>query len=131
MRGLFFPMSGFPLLGYNKYRKKTREVSQIMEITGIIFTVILVSIIVALAIYLLCIACETTKEIVIGSIIVILVAILITASAILCANENKKVWNNGYCECGGKWKLVAVSDTDRGSRTKYYVCDECYKEITQ
>ena len=102
-----------------------------MEIFGIICVIVFATIIVGMIISLLCIACETTKGSIIGSAIVILAAILITAAAILDANESNKIWNDGYCECGGKWKLVAVSDTDYGSRTKYYICDECYKEITR
>lgn len=102
-----------------------------MEIFGIICAVVIVSIVVGMIISLLCIACETTKGKLIGSAIVILATILITSVVMLSANESNKIWNNGYCECGGKWKLVAVCDSDHSSRTKYYVCDECYKEITQ
>mgnify|MGYP003300421139 CR=1 FL=1 len=102
-----------------------------MEMFGIIFAIVIVSIIVGAIISLICIACETIKGKIIGSIVVILAAILITAIAMLSANESNKIWNDGYCECGGKWKLVAVCDSDHSSRTKYYICDECYKEITQ
>lgn len=102
-----------------------------MEIFGIICAVVIVIIVVAMIISLLCIACETIKGKIISSIVVILAAILITVVVILGANESNKIWNNGYCECGGKWKLVAVCDSDHSSRTKYYICDECYKEITR
>lgn len=102
-----------------------------MEMFGIIFIAVIIGIVDASTISLICVGCETAKGKIIGSIVVLLSTFLIVASAILCATERKKVWNDGYCECGGRWKLVAVSDTDHSSRTKYYVCDECYKEITQ
>ena len=108
--------------------ERTKEVNEIMEIVLIIGLIILVDV---SAISLVYIACETTAGKIIGSAVVILVTILITAGSMLCANESKKVWNDGYCECGGKWKLVAVCDSDYSSCTKYYICDECYKEITQ
>ena len=102
-----------------------------MEIFGIIFVAIIVGIIDVSIISLICVGCETAKGKIIGSIIVLLSTMLIVGCSALCAIENEKVWKDGYCECGGKWKLVAVSDTDHSSRTKYYICDECYKEITQ
>lgn len=40
-------------------------------------------------------------------------------------------WNDGHCECGGKWELRAVSESRMGSKTKYYACENCGKEITQ
>lgn len=102
-----------------------------MEMFGIIFVAVIFGVIDASIISLICVGCDTTKGKIIGSIIVLFFTILIIGSSVLCGIENKKTWNDGYCECGGRWKLVAVSDTDHSSRTKYYICDECYKEITQ
>ena len=102
-----------------------------MEMFGIIFLVVVIGIIDAAIISMICVGCDTAKGKIVGSIIVLLATLLIVGCSALCAIENQKVWNDGYCECGGKWKLVAVSDTDHSSRTKYYICDECYKEITQ
>jgi hypothetical protein len=102
-----------------------------MDMFVIIFIVVIIGIVDASIISMICGGCETTKGKVIGSAVVILFTIFIFVNATLCAIENKRVWNDGYCECGGRWKLTAVSDTDHSSRTKYYVCDECYKEITQ
>lgn len=98
---------------------------------GVIFIAGLIILVDVSAISLVCLACETTKGKIIGSAVIILFTILTTAGSMFCANESNKAWNNGYCECGGKWKLVAVCDSDHSSRTKYYICDECYKEITQ
>ena len=102
-----------------------------MEMFGIICLAVVIGIMDALIISMICFGCDTAKGKIVGSIIVLLATLLIVESSALCAIENKKAWNDGYCECGGKWKLVAVSDTDHSSRTKYYICDECYKEITQ
>lgn len=102
-----------------------------MEMFGIIFVAVILGIADLSIISMICVGCDTIKGKIIGSISVILATIFLVGCATLCAIENKRVWNDGYCECGGRWKLVAVSDTDHSSRTKYYVCDECYKEITQ
>lgn len=48
-------------------------------------------------------------------------------SAMLKADD----WNNGYCECGGKWQPYGVSESRHGSTTKYYYCPNCYNEIEQ
>lgn len=43
-------------------------------------------------------------------------------------SETEK-WNDGFCECGAHWELKGVTKTKMGSKTKYYSCPECYKEI--
>lgn len=41
------------------------------------------------------------------------------------ATETKK-WNNGYCECGGKWEYEQA--VGHRSGTSYiYICDKCGK----
>lgn len=35
-------------------------------------------------------------------------------------------WNNGYCQCGGKRRLVDVTRIRNGSTTYYWECDKCY-----
>lgn len=32
----------------------------------------------------------------------------------------KSYYNNGYCSCGGKWRLLNVAD-----HNYHYICDEC------
>lgn len=34
--------------------------------------------------------------------------------------ENTKLWNNGYCDCGGKWEYVETTQTVRGSEGSIY-----------
>lgn len=49
--------------------------------------------------------------------------------AVIQANVNQKVWNEGYCECGHHWELKGATKVKNGGTTKYYACPNCFKEI--
>ncbi len=53
----------------------------------------------------------------------------ILIAAVRCSIEqDKKEWNNGYCECGGHW--VYEQAVGHAHRTSYvYRCDECGKTL--
>ncbi len=62
-----------------------------------------------------------------------IILVLWLAVACGCAfsrDINAEKWNDGYCECGTHWELRGASEY-RSSHTKYYVCPNCYAEITQ
>lgn len=63
-----------------------------------------------------------------GSVIIVIFWLLVSFGAWSDANNNAKNWNNGFCECGTRWELRAVSEY-RYSTTKYYCCPNCHKEI--
>lgn len=62
----------------------------------------------------------------VGMLIIILLGV---GLATLQATNNEQVWNGGYCECGTHWELKGVDKAKNGSTTKYYACENCYKEI--
>lgn len=82
------------------------------------------------AIIMFCKCCDSEME-KLWCIIVVVVIWLLLGTA-LSADTHKKIqdWHNGNCECGGDWKLVAVSQ-NRGITNKFYVCEDCDKEIRQ
>lgn len=63
--------------------------------------------------------------------IILLAAIIggIIIGAVTCENiRDEKVWNNGYCECGGHFKYEQA--VGHQYRTSYiYTCDSCGKHI--
>lgn len=72
------------------------------------------------------------EAIIVGAILMLLVCIICTA--IYSHKENEKIWNNGYCECGGKWEYVDsvthISKTDdimKSYTTYIYKCNRCDK----
>lgn len=72
------------------------------------------------------------KHKIIGAIVCASFWLLISGSIYFEAKTNAKAWNNGYCDCGTHWELVAVSKGhNTSSVTKYYLCPNCYAEITQ
>lgn len=66
-----------------------------------------------------------------GASTILIFWILVSLGCGTEATYKKEVWNNGYCECGQHWELVGVTKDRHGHTTKYYVCSECYAEITQ
>jgi hypothetical protein len=67
-----------------------------------------------------------------GGASAILIFWLLVSVGMTCDSEGKKsAWNGGYCECGQHWELEAVAKSRHGNTTKYYVCPNCYAEITQ
>lgn len=63
-----------------------------------------------------------------GIIAVCIFWVLLSVACWSNFNANTEKWNDGYCECGTHWELVGASQ-GRGSKTKYYVCPNCYAEI--
>lgn len=58
-----------------------------------------------------------------GIMLAFIIGIFVVVTAIGGA-EDKKVWNNGYCECGGKW--VYQQAVGHRCDTDYiYKCDKC------
>lgn len=66
---------------------------------------------------------------IISIILLIVVAAAVVIGLATCvANEDKKDWNNGYCNCGGHW--VYEQAIGHSYSTSYlYRCDECGKTI--
>ena len=76
---------------------------------------------------------ECIVEIIIATACVIVVAACIVG-LVAGAKEEKKIWNEGYCECGGRWQYIETNQTITayGDRvyagTNYvYRCDRCGK----
>ena len=64
------------------------------------------------------------------TIILLIIMWVLASIGIWASDMNKKEkWNDGFCECGIHWELRGVSE-NRHHRKKYYVCPNCYAEIT-
>ncbi len=63
-----------------------------------------------------------------GKIIAILVAVAIAFGIVTLiykeAESDHDRWNNGYCECGGRYQFSSATNW-RGSKNYYYTCDKC------
>lgn len=78
---------------------------------------------------------EDIKERLIYSSIPILFILLMIILFIEDSKADKKAWNNGFCECGGRWEYVDilhnvnyVKDYGYQDNKKYiYKCDKCGK----
>lgn len=68
------------------------------------------------------------QEKLIGVAVVCVLWVLLSVACWGNHNANTEKWNGGYCECGTHWELVGASHY-RTSKTKYYVCPNCYAEI--
>ena len=63
----------------------------------------------------------------IASTITVIVLIIIVGIIIWFSDKaDDKVWNNGYCDCGGKWTYEQAVG-HRNSTSYMYVCDKCGK----
>lgn len=71
------------------------------------------------------------KHKIIGALVCVGFWLLMSGGIYLDAKIDANVWNNGQCECGGRWELRGISEGLSGSVTKYYVCPDCYTEIEQ
>ena len=57
--------------------------------------------------------------------LVVIVIFLVVVLAV-CRIGDSKSWNNGYCECGGKW-IYKQAVGHRYSTNYIYQCDKCGK----
>jgi hypothetical protein len=73
---------------------------------------------------------EGVKGALTGIAVALAVALLCCGGMYLDTVIRDNTWNGGYCpECEVHWTPFGVSDTDMGSGSKYYYCEECYREI--
>lgn len=78
---------------------------------------------------------EDIKERLFNSSIPILFILLMIILFIADSKADKKAWNNGFCECGGRWEYVDilhnvnyVKDYGYQDNKKYiYKCNKCGK----
>ena len=76
---------------------------------------------------------ECIAEIIIATACVIVVVAFIVG-LVAGAKEEEKIWNDGYCECGGRWQYIetnqnirAYGDSVYGETNYLYECDRCGK----
>ena len=70
------------------------------------------------------------KGVVAGIITTVLFAFVFAGGMTLDSMERDNKWNGGYCpNCEVHWIPFGASDTDFGTKSKYYYCPECLKEI--
>lgn len=74
------------------------------------------------------------KNIDIVSLIIGAAIILIIISCIGCFVNENRIWNNGYCQCGGRWQYmdnnikIHANGEDVYANSEYiYRCDRCGK----
>ena len=74
---------------------------------------------------------DNLAEVIIATASMLLI-VFFTLVAISSHKEDERLWNNGYCECDGKWVYVdsvtqisKSSDTVRTYTTYIYKCDRC------
>ena len=70
-----------------------------------------------------------------GNIVGIIIAVaivLIVIGVIGGVIDNEKTWNDGYCQCGGKWEYVESRQTISGTKESIhtynsyiYKCNSC------
>lgn len=73
---------------------------------------------------------EGKEGVVAGIITAVLFAFVFAGGMTLDSMERDSKWNGGYCpNCEVHWIPFGASDTDFGSKSKYYYCPECFKEI--
>jgi len=58
-----------------------------------------------------------------------LLALCIVIALIIAhvVRADQRAWNNGYCECGGRWTYVHTVYYGTNTRTHLYKCDKCGK----
>lgn len=73
---------------------------------------------------------EGKKGALVGTVVAVLFAFVFASGMALDSMERDSKWNGGYCpNCEEHWIPFGASDTDFGSKSKYYYCPECFKEI--
>lgn len=71
---------------------------------------------------------------IVGIAVFILIFTMFVGGVVWSVKAEQEAWNDGYCECGGKWEYVSSEqnvhgvDGDVHTTTHYiYRCDECGK----
>ena len=73
---------------------------------------------------------EGIKGALIGLVITLIIGFLCGGGMYLDETARTDKWNGGYCSnCEVHWIPFGASDTDFGTKSKYYYCPECFKEI--
>ena len=62
---------------------------------------------------------------IVGIILSLAIGFGLTGALYTEQRQENEAWNNGYCECGGEFKLTAVTKTNIGGKTFYYTCKDC------
>ena len=70
------------------------------------------------------VAPKTWGERIIAILIAVAIAFGLATLIYKEAEGNRNRWNNGYCECGGKYQFSSATNY-RGSKDYYYTCDKC------
>ena len=67
-------------------------------------------------------------------IIIVIALVVIIVGGIMAGMNDSNTWNNGYCECDGRWQYVeSITHTSRNKEsttttvTYIYKCDRCGK----
>lgn len=68
---------------------------------------------------------KDSKTTIIKAIACIAVLILTIILMVTEFKLEKSMYNNGYCSCDGKWRLLNVAD-----HNYHYVCDKCGNTIS-
>ena len=68
---------------------------------------------------------NTWRRWVVFPIIAILVGFVVAGLFTMEAKSDEVAWNNGYCECGGKWDFTNAEHLKNGGDLYYYECEEC------
>lgn len=53
--------------------------------------------------------------------------VFVIVLVILAVRLDHKMWNNGYCECDGRWTYVQTIYYGNNTRTYLYKCNRCGK----
>lgn len=71
------------------------------------------------------------KQLFVSLAMVAIVFIIIIGAVFIVVKNDIEEWNNGYCECGGAWKIQGFHYEGQRHNTKYYdyQCDSCGKYI--
>lgn len=73
---------------------------------------------------------EGVKGVIVGIIVMLVFGLIFGGGCYLDDEMRADKWNGGYCpDCNVHWTPYGASDSDLGSKHKYYYCEECYREI--
>ena len=77
---------------------------------------------------------EDNIELIAGIVISTVLIVILIVGVTIGLKYERKVWNDGYCSCGGHWEYVdsesqlhKTKDTFWTSTSYIYKCDRCGK----